>query len=482
MAHRTSLQPAIQELRALDAKLTQAAFVCQGKVAEWLRGARSAAAPVVVPAVTVGGEKCRNLARASVTAAATRWLPVDDESCETDSVSDAGSEVSRRSSVFNKVVSDSLHLACRVTGVDLDVIRDAALRAREEDSSLAHPDKYISNAAIHEALQNGDVSLIKGSWIVKRCANAGVLPCRQDIETRFPSAFWKPCELQELVQSGSVMLVAISHCWLSLDHPDPEGIHLKTLSFALQKLFEGTPLEDAAVFIDWCSLYQRPREEEQQNAFSRALSKIHLWFAHQGVRVWLLPQVPEDSELTLPYEKRGWLTLERCLSDLAPKKNHVLDLGMLDDSCTDWVQITEVCRPKRRPIVDPETFAEELRTKVFSGNPADADFVARKYAKAFKEIIEQAETLTYNEFGWGDAEARQLTTVLPWCKKLRKLALPGNNIGEDGACSLVDGASTCEALEELWLTQNPVSKLKAVKVTLRNDWIASGRDPDALHL
>jgi hypothetical protein len=348
-------------------------------------------------------------------------------------------------------------------------------------------DKYISYQTLREALEKRDTVLIKGSWLVERWRfgksgrGAFGLPRRQELQEKFPSAIWGVEELHHLLGKGKVNIVAVSHCWLSSQHPDPQGVNLEVLCRAIDLMLRGTPLHDLAIFIDYCSLYQLPRTVEQDAAFTRANAHSHLWFLHQATRVWMLTRIPASAERGEAYGQRGWPVLERALGDMVTRENFMLDLGKLDESCTTWKRALVACKHQQRPPRLPSAFTEELRRSVFAVE-ADRTFAMHKYEEGFLEAIAAAKELSFSDLGWGDAEASQLAEILPHCEQLEKLALHGNRITDKGAESLIGSLHKCE-VQELWLTQTTASKAtKEVREKLRESWVNAGRCRDKFRL
>jgi len=387
-------------------------------------------------------------------------------------------------SVLLQMSTEAIYLACRGAGVDPLALHEETARAAmvAETIKAVSTDKYISYQTIRDILLGGDTILVKGSWLIKRCSNGGLMPPRQELEARFPSAIWKVDELLELAEVGAVGIISVSYCWCSQEHPDPKSEQMQTLCRVLKCLFESTPFEDAALFIDWCSLYQRPRSPEQDASFARAMHDVHIWYLHQGIRTWMLTRACDGAELCTPYHQRGWPSYELAVSEMVKQNNFLLDLGLLDDTCGSWDRIVGTCRLRRRPPVVPEAFEDSLQHKTFTYRHADCPLVAQKYAQAFLEAIAAAEELAFNEVGWGNNEVRELSKILAQCCRLRKLVLYGNQIDEEGAGVLLDALLDVEVVEELWLNGNPLSKNKATKQKLLAVWVKGGRNEDALHL
>merc|ERR1711879_406506 len=113
-------------------------------------------------------------------------------------------------------------------------------------------------------------------------------------------------------------------------------------------MLKSTPLEDVAVYIDYCSLYQSPRTTAQDASFTRAMAHTHLWFIHRGTRVWSLAQASDRCAQAM---------LERALGDMLHLSTWMLDLDKLDDDCTEWLHVLSVCKHQRQPPAAPSAFA-----------------------------------------------------------------------------------------------------------------------------
>lgn len=92
-------------------------------------------------------------------------------------------------------------------------------------------------------------------------AGIGRLPRRQEMPE---DAYISVKELKEMYGEGNsdnvLPIIAISYCWLTPGHPDPDGSQLATVAAALQgdkHAFEDFGFPEMGVFWDWLSLYQR---------------------------------------------------------------------------------------------------------------------------------------------------------------------------------------------------------------------------------
>ena len=108
-----------------------------------------------------------------------------------------------------------------------------------------------------------------------------------------------------------------------------------------------------AVFLDWCSIFQAERTEEELAVFKIALGNVNLWYGHLLVEKWLLTAKPEGAPVgMLQYAERGWPGFERQISELQSPYDSLFDLGKLgglppqDD---DWEKICKTMDVGERP-------------------------------------------------------------------------------------------------------------------------------------
>jgi len=246
-------------------------------------------------------------------------------------------------------------------------------------------------------------------------------------------------------------IVAVSYCWASVQHPDPDGHQLRTLGTIVGQWLRWQPPRedwDIAVFIDWCSLHQGPLLENAP--FNRCLSCINLLYAHHETHVWMLTQAPRNTQR---YEERGWPTFERTISHMIKPGSKLLDLGFFDGRCKDWPRTTEVCKAKRIPPVVPEAFSKELHRKTFS-HLVDQALIDARYKETFEDLMGTVERLKFPGLGWGDEEIHKLAESIPRCWCLLELDLRENRIGDDGAEKLAAVIAHCQRLEVLDLCSN----------------------------
>lgn len=285
--------------------------------------------------------------------------------------------------------------------------------------------------------------LVRGSWLVQWQRTRGVLPRRQELP---PEAI---CDVA-MVKSSPIL--AISYCWRSAEHPDPQGDQVRILSGVLAQWIagrgDGPRGWDVAVFMDWCSLYQEPRSVEEQASYERSLVHMDLWYAHERTCVWLLTKQPPDTE---PYRERCWPSFERAVSQMITPDGNLLDLGLFDGRCKDWARTLEVCKARPQPPTVPETFAMELQRKAVSQS-SDRHYLASKYREAFTELLGLARQLDFRAVSWGAAEICSLAETVQRCSALEVLDLAENQIGDRGAETLAAVLLHCYGLRKLDLS------------------------------
>ena len=179
------------------------------------------------------------------------------------------------------------------------------------------------------------------------CDSAGVshpaLVTMEEIEHLRSGIFIKDHGWQ--VFNQHVCIASVSHVWESQQHPDPWGSQLSGLIKKIDAVwshldgFKKGGLEvDIWLFIDFISLPQYRRNNEEQELFQRSMRSMHVLYAHEAIgRVFRLDSLtpetgkqPRDfidifcertgrfeprpfKELVFndtPYHQRGWCIAE----------------------------------------------------------------------------------------------------------------------------------------------------------------------------
>ena len=164
-----------------------------------------------------------------------------------------------------------------------------------------------------------------------------------------------------------------------------------------------------------------------------------MWYAHRLTTTYIMSELPAGWPRTpeaAPFFPEGWLkgkgwpSFERAVSGMIKRGSQF-----------SWRRIVDPAVPRglgsgyRAPPMHPREFASELALKVFS-NGADCDVVARLYADSFMGALGEATDLEFKFLDWGDADAEAFAKVLPLLRRVERLSLFGNFIGERGFAAL----------------------------------------------
>lgn len=293
--------------------------------------------------------------------------------------------------------------------------------------------QYMEPKSLKDALEGGEILLLRTRWLGDCSTREGqVLKRRQELPV---TAHWSHVEtLFEAAPPDRCApnFVAVSCGWLTESHPDPQGEQLCVLSQALKAC---NP--DGAVFWDWGSLFQHPRDNYEEEAFRNGLKHIHLWYISQLVWKVLLTALPTGYEDTRSFQDRGWTTFERQVSGLITDSDMVLDLGLLNgETPANSDHLKRVCMTKREAPMSPDSFERFLKTKQFMVE-ADAGFVEKLYSKIFNDVLAGVDRLFFSGQQWGLTEINQFAEAVrsipqPPPLRLQELWLARNCIGDKG--------------------------------------------------
>lgn len=213
--------------------------------------------------------------------------------------------------------------------------------------------------------------------------------------------------------------------------------------------------ERFGIFYDWCSLCQKDeggaRTEAEQEAFSTALGKMQVWYAHQKLFAILLTELPLTDVPTTPYFERGWPTCEHAWTMLAKSNSY-----------TCWPMVLEVSshapsgEARRVPPQHPDALAVTLEARRFTSPKADKPLVTQLYRATLGATLRHAEKLDWDDSGWDDADFEALAAVLPFCERCTTLYLSRNGCADAGAIALAAAFSSgaLPALATLALNAN----------------------------
>jgi hypothetical protein len=325
------------------------------------------------------------------------------------------------------------------------------------------------------------VRLLDSDWLLQRAARVEQatsdderrrlsLPYRQALEQEDPDAFLSTDLLRTLPRGfdGALPVCAVSHAWLSPEHPDELGHQLLSLAGLILRAQRGElpsqqtftrPEEleggDAAesgkviqgyqklpkrfgIFYDWTSLFQKnsatgTRTEAEGAAFKAALQSMQLWYAHTRIFVIMLTELPEyaAAQGVTPYLERGWPTCERAWAMLA--KPHLRRCWpMLLDAGSPTGE------PVRLPPMSPARLEELLSSKRFTSRKADLPLVLDLYRQTAIECLGGMNRVRYANHQWSGADFECVVSVLPLLERCKFLGLSGNQASDVGAAALAN--------------------------------------------
>ena len=304
-------------------------------------------------------------------------------------------------------------------------------------------ERYVKPDACFQAIADGRVVLLSLNWIVDYAVVGKPLPRRQDLP---PEAIIDCEALTEIharadpeVRESVLPIVAVSYCWHTPEHPDPNGEQLRHIAAVLKREFHHQykdRFDDMGIFMDWVSLYQSkggpPRTVEQEDVFRKALQSMDLWYAHQGIVTLLVTTPPLTMSLERSYSERGWTSFERCCAELCkPQVPFVLppDTTWECDGEDLWNLIIDsshsaedVARGRQLPRT-PQMFRELLQAKHFT-NGADREQVILLYERMASVMLSGVRTLSFNHIPWRALDdAQQVASVLGLSPRLTRLEL-----------------------------------------------------------
>mmetsp|Transcript_110087 Transcript_110087/g.322026 ORF Transcript_110087/g.322026 Transcript_110087/m.322026 type:complete len:616 (+) Transcript_110087:78-1925(+) len=329
--------------------------------------------------------------------------------------------------------------------------------------------KYHSREELLREIRAGTVRVLRPEFIIDWFYNTDKpLPKRQDIPER---AFWDPDELHP----KKLEAIALSYCWLSKDHPDPDRYHLETLTRLLelfcrssydnvqgdlklgsvlvskeslrerQVCFGGGADVQVCVFIDWTGLYQDvpagTRTPKQTATFWRALKNINLWYAHSSTTVWCFEQLPEGVQRP-GYHESGWTVFEQAVAGILTPRDRLLSVtedlrkqlllggSTGEEPSRHYLELVLADEHNPRGVMlAPDHFNKLIDDKTFT-NGADKDTVVKpKYYDTFQAVVTNAQSLQLRGIGFRDSDASEVVGLATThCRNLLEIDLSGNDI------------------------------------------------------
>ncbi len=229
------------------------------------------------------------------------------------------------------------------------------------------PGKYADREFLLQLIRLKKIQLVKPKFFIDYHKHGEPMPKCQDV----PEEYLLDIDNLTNTQWATLEVIAVSYCWLTRDHPDPNGYYLEVLA-KMAKLFADGKWDDpnsdetshkkrtrkekeytlhggevrkaselakdgyqfgagdrrpVGVFLDWTSVPQdKPRgsrTDEETAVFNDALKNMNVWYAHSAILKWKLTFLPEGSERAT-YDGSGWPFFEECVGSIASPACKVL--------------------------------------------------------------------------------------------------------------------------------------------------------------
>uniref|UniRef100_A0A0G4G2T5 Uncharacterized protein n=1 Tax=Chromera velia CCMP2878 TaxID=1169474 RepID=A0A0G4G2T5_9ALVE len=381
---------------------------------------------------------------------------------------------------------------------------------------LAHPvvdwmeSQTASWTPIAELIREGAVMLWPLSVLRLLAQKQRPVPRRQDVPAELRdlgmeehkiqaalegAAKFAAAENTEIPLLGRFSLVCISYGWLSRAHPDPNSFHLQLLVKGIDRQWwaKGQRGERVFVFWDFMSLFQLPRDEQQEALFRKALKNLDLLYSSSHTRVYRSTGVPPNSPNALPYDKRGWPTFETSVTGFKPSRLlHQLPTTLQKDSeCRGGKKAQGDKGPGRGheavlPPRAPADFNSLVDTKTFT-NGADTETVKTLYEQFVHRTACSVQRVSFSSralFSDDDAASlcglfKYLLTMQPgqeggssevaqW-EGTEQIDLSRTGVTDKGAVMVIETLKEVKSLRSLDFTQTKVTMetVKALEVALR---------------
>lgn len=248
--------------------------------------------------------------------------------------------------------------------------------------------------------------------------------------------FYLPSEDDESSKLTEVHFCSVSHSWEAMEHPDPWRDQLRETINRLDHL-----RGHVWIFYDYASLYQFPRKtNKQMQSFNRALSHMHLLYAHDWVNVEIISKLTDQAvkekmerdnsyievynvkigavgpvpiaELTfndVPYLERGWCIAEMQWASTREGEDHA------------------VPEP-------PEQFAKRLCQLKFT-HRSDASAVQELQEKVFREKTGRTTKLRFDKLP--PEQVHILCSALQHYPKLEMITISRTKLQPTGVAAVL---------------------------------------------
>ena len=266
---------------------------------------------------------------------------------------------------------------------------------------------YQSTAPLEGFVKFRKVVLVNADYLLALSAKGEAVPACQELP--------EEAKYEGPMGEDEVVVLAISYCWASKAHPDPDGKILKEICefikyleasrhYKAQGVEGGIKNKKIVVFLDYMSLPQKSAKAGttllDAHAFSVGLKEcVNVLYASACTWTILCSDSHKYSkEKRAAYRESGWTTFEELLSNMVKHSDKVIDLPKalewmrrMDPNDTESNKslyfLREYVRRETRTLPrHPDVFVKDLVHLIFT-NKADKAFVERKYRTTYGAVV-----------------------------------------------------------------------------------------------
>ncbi|CAE7280273.1 NLRC3 [Symbiodinium natans] len=382
--------------------------------------------------------------------------------------------------------------------------KEASARIRKDSPASEAVYKLTDSRSLRDFILAANVRLVRAEYAWSLHKNGKLFARRQEAEHEVCEdgrpALVTPEEVIGWGSEGDAMIMAVSHCWETREHPDPCGHQLAHIAncTSLYHAAHGVPIW---LFVDYVSLYQYRRTPHQDESFKAAMANMHVFYTHEAsytlrietltpetlweqhldalIHVYHEPSgcvqpIPLRSLTRNPtkYRLRGWCQAEIEWSSCRSKtfRNQQIDL-----SCAEGAGAAMLGREALTGKVPmpPQVFRQSMTNLKFT-HRSDLEAVLQLQAKVYQEKISGCETAIFEHLA--AAEVSVLAKALPDYRCLRSLKLLRFECGEQEAAELAEAIQRSTSLEALELSTS------TTQLDFYRGHIREVANPSAMHM
>ena len=245
------------------------------------------------------------------------------------------------------------------------------------------------------------------------------------------------------------LICSVSHAWETREHPDPCNFQLENLVNCVS-LWDAAYVDDIWVFYDYLSLFQFQRDTaEQEASFRRAMSNMHVMYAHQSTLTFRLERLTpvetwtarkEDSTYKvpiyhLPSSAIAWIPLSELMENFTMYLERGWCRAEIEWSAARGIPTQNIAidgEPGKEVTVKmvptaPEVFEQHMATSAFT-HRNDATTVVDLQRKIFKQKVTVRNHLKLEHLT--QADMAELAASLPHFQNLKELEIKVFKAGE----------------------------------------------------